>query len=61
MGRRRKVKLIRFPERQIDRLRLGMVGEVLATRFINKRTELLVKWQGRSGPVSHEMSEVELL
>jgi hypothetical protein len=55
--KKKKVKLVRLPRRNIDRLRLGMFGEILAYR----EGHVLVKWKGRTGPVSHKTSEVEVI
>jgi hypothetical protein len=55
--KKKKVKLVKLPRRNIDRLRLGMFGEILAYR----EGHVLVKWKGRTGPVSHKTSEVEVI
>jgi hypothetical protein len=41
--KKKKVKLVKLPRRNIDRLRLGMFGEILAYR----EGHVLVKWKGR--------------
>ena len=56
------VVLVKLPERQIDRLRIGMKGKVLGVRkSIDSKGltyQYLVKWKGKSGPVSHEKDEI---
>ena len=53
-----KVSLIKLPERHIERIRIGMLGEVLAVRHSDN--QYLVKWRGKACPVSHDASEIKL-
>lgn len=57
LRKNQKVRLIQLPERDIERLKIGMIGKILAVRITDGH--VLVKWVGRSGPVSHEPHEVE--
>ena len=52
-----KVTLVKLPERHIERLKIGAIGEVLGVRHSDKN--VLVKWRGKSCPVSHIMSELK--
>ena len=55
-----RVTLIRLPidGRTISRLKVGMVGEVLAIRPAIDN-HCLVKWSGKSGPVSHDAEDLK--
>ena len=57
------VKLTKLPERWVERLRVGMIGTVLGVRrSMNSKGltyQYLVKWKGKSCPVSHEGDEIE--
>ena len=53
------VKLLKL-KRDIDRLKVGAIGYIVSTRPDGKGGEdVLVKWDGKSGYVSHAMVNVE--
>lgn len=58
-GKGDHVKLIALPDREVERLKVGMVGEVIAYRITDHH--VLVKWKGRRFPVSHRQEELEVI
>lgn len=54
-----KVALVKLPERHIERIRVGMLGQVIAVRPSDN--QYLVKWRGKACPVSHDVSEIKLI
>lgn len=60
IGKGSEVVLDRLPidGRKISRLKVGMVGKVLAVRP-HIDNHCLVKWVGKSGPVSHDREDLK--
>ena len=59
LRKKSKVSLVRLPlDRQIARLKIGMTGEVVATHP-GIDNQILVKWQGKSGHVSHDPEDLK--
>ena len=53
------VKLIQLDERNIDRVKIGSIGVIIATRpFIDNQT--FVKFKGKAGHVSIEKRHLQL-
>jgi Zn-finger nucleic acid-binding protein len=42
-------------------IRKGRLGRILATRNLTGIREHLIKWDGRSGPSSHNGTEIEII